>query len=47
MGLAMASGGLLSVGWGVKWAYRVHERHIRIGFAVFLVLSAILLFIKG
>lgn len=47
MGLAMALGGLLSVGWGVKWAYRVHERHLRILFAVFLVASATMLFIKG
>ncbi|WP_411958986.1 sulfite exporter TauE/SafE family protein [Pseudomonas sp. s4] len=47
MGLAMATGGLLSVGWGVKWAYRVHERHLRILFAIFLVVSATMLLIKG
>lgn len=47
MGLAMSLGGLLSVGWGVKWAYRVQERHLRCLFAVFLVACATILLLKG
>lgn len=46
-GLAMALGGLLSVGWGVKWAYRVRERNLRISFALFLTASASMLLLKG
>ncbi|WNN40210.1 sulfite exporter TauE/SafE family protein [Pseudomonas inefficax] len=36
MGLAMALGGLLSVSWGVRWAYRAPEKTlVRLIFLLF------------
>lgn len=45
MGLAMALGGVLSVSWGVKWAYRAPESVLCGLFSLFLLgCSALLIF---
>ena len=46
MGIPMAVGGLVSVSWGVKVAYRLPERTLRTLFCLFLVLCAGLLALK-
>ncbi|MGB5954161.1 sulfite exporter TauE/SafE family protein [Pseudomonas sp.] len=43
MGLAMALGGLLSVSWGVRWAYRAPEKLLCGLFSCFLTVSGVLL----
>lgn len=46
MGFAMALGGLLSVSWGVNWAYRAPEKLLCGLFSCFLTASAVLLFFR-
>ncbi|WP_213876439.1 sulfite exporter TauE/SafE family protein [Pseudomonas sp. dw_358] len=47
MGIPLAVGGLLSVSWGVKVAYALPERLLRSAFCVFLVICAVMLFLKA
>lgn len=46
MGAAMAVGGLLSISWGVRIAYALPERTLRLAFCAFLLLCALLLGLK-
>lgn len=46
MGVALAVGGLLSIGWGVKVAHALPERVLRGLFCGFLVLCAVMLALK-
>jgi uncharacterized membrane protein YfcA len=46
MGLAMALGGVLSVSWGVKWAYRAPERVLCGLFSLFLLGCSALLILR-
>ncbi|MDE1164158.1 MAG: sulfite exporter TauE/SafE family protein [Pseudomonas sp.] len=46
MGIPLAIGGLLSIGWGVKVAHALPEKHLRALFSGFLVLCAAILAFK-
>jgi uncharacterized membrane protein YfcA len=46
-GIALAVGGLLSISWGVKLAYRLPERKLKLLFCGFLVICAVALGLKG
>lgn len=41
MGAALALGGVVSIGWGVKYAHRLPDRLLKICFAVFLLLCSV------
>lgn len=46
IGIPLAIGGLLTVGWGVKLAYALPQKLLKILFSFFLIICAILLLIK-
>ena len=43
LGIPLAIGGLLSISWGVKFAHALPERVLRMLFAGFLMICAVLL----
>lgn len=46
LGIPMAIGGLLSISWGVRLAHTLPEQALRAGFCLFLVISAVALYLK-
>ncbi|TWI51011.1 hypothetical protein IQ22_03713 [Pseudomonas duriflava] len=46
IGIPLAIGGIVSVGWGVRLAHALPERNLRVAFCGFLLVCAILLALK-
>jgi uncharacterized membrane protein YfcA len=46
-GIPLSLGGMLTISWGVALAHRMPERRLRAAFAVCLIVTAVIMLVRG